>query len=436
MAKRWLMATVAVMLAIIALRAQPGGTIEHTGTSRRIEQLKRDLTSGARGVTDRFWTALSREHAPIIEPVPGDPARVMVTLVWRGDKDTKAVQAAGMDLQPIANTDVWYVTFTMASDHRFSYAFKTATGSDPDGSSVAASDPLNPHRFLPPVTAERPASVIDLSSPFMNSSILVLPDAPASPWVDPQAGVPTGAVEERTYDSEIYGGPRRIWIYTPPPGHTPTGVLVCLWGRDYLNEIPVPTILDNLLQKKRIPPLLAVFLDNEGDRFQNIQSTARFTASLSTELLPWLHSTLHAPSDPRQVIVTGYSAAGLASAYIAYKHPELFGNVLSQSGAYWRAFEGEGASDAEWISRQYAATAKRDTVFYLDVGGSETRESPAGVSLRDANAHLREVLTNKGYALQYDEVRGGEHEFVHWRSKFADGLLYLTARWSAPATGG
>jgi enterochelin esterase-like enzyme len=75
-------------------------------------------------------------------------------------------------------------------------------------------------------------------------------------------------------------------------------------------------------------------------------------------------------------------------------------------------------------------------VFYLDVGGDETRETPGGLSILDANMHLNEVLTGKGYTVRYDEVRGGEHEFVHWRSRFADGLLFLTAHWIAPATGG
>src|SRR6476660_2054138 len=154
---RTLMAAVAMILAVAALRAQPTGQLEHTGTSRRIEQLKREVAGGAPGVTDRFWTALSRERGPIVEAVPGDSARVLVTLVWRGDKDTKAVQAAGLDLQPIANTDVWFVTFTMASHHRLAYTFKAVKGSDPDASPVAAPDPLNPHRFQPPIASQRPA---------------------------------------------------------------------------------------------------------------------------------------------------------------------------------------------------------------------------------------------------------------------------------------
>jgi enterochelin esterase-like enzyme len=431
--ERWLGAIGLIALVLISgPRAQSRGPIDPTGTSPRITQLKRDIASGAPGVADRFWTTLSREHAPIIEPVPGDPTHVLVTLVWRGTKDTAAVHAGAMDLQPIANTDIWYFTFTMASNHRFWYAFKPEPAADGDTTAAGGvADPLNPHRFMPPMPPERPASAIDPQSPYMNSSILVLPDTPTSPWVDPQPGVPTGTVEERTYDSEIYGSSRRVWVYTPPTAAGPSaGLLICLWGPNYLNEIPVPTIIDNLLNQHRIPPLTVLFIDNTGDRFQNIQSTARFTSSLSTELLPWAQRTLHAPIDARHVIVTGYSAAGLASAYIAYKHPDQVGNVLAQSGAFWRAFEGEGASEYEWISRQFASTAKRDTAFYLDVGGSETLVAPGGGPIfKEAVAHLRDVLTTKGYAVQFDEVPGGEHEYMHWRSKFADGLLFLTSRW-------
>jgi enterochelin esterase-like enzyme len=39
------------------------------------------------------------------------------------------------------------------------------------------------------------------------------------------------------------------------------------------------------------------------------------------------------------------------------------------------------------------------------------------------------VLREKGYVLAYNEVRGGEHEFVHWRSTIADGLIFLTTGW-------
>src|SRR5262245_30899310 len=121
MCRRWPMSILgAVLTAGVTLlaQAQSAGPIEPTGTSARIAQLKRDLAShpaGVTGVSDRFWTALSREHAPIVEPVPGDPEHLLVTLVWRGDAATTAVQAAGIDLTHIVRTDVWYTTFTMVA---------------------------------------------------------------------------------------------------------------------------------------------------------------------------------------------------------------------------------------------------------------------------------------------------------------------------------
>jgi enterochelin esterase family protein len=423
-----------VLLTCAVVSAQSGGPIEQTGTSPRIEAVKRDSSLGTPGVAERFWAALARDHAPIVEPVQGDPTRLMVTFVWRGGPDTKSVQVFGMDMIPIAKTDIWYATITTARDHRIWYAFKPVTFSEPNPTPIAQPDPLNPHRFIPPVPQERPASAADhqLQPPFMSSSILVLPGMPTSPWVDPRAGVLKGRVDERRYESRIYGAPRRIWVYTPPGAGTPSGLLICFWGTDYLNEIPVPTILDNLLSEGRIPPLAAIFVDNGDDRFQDFQSTQKLTASLSGELMPWVRANTHVPADPHRTIVTGYSAAGLEAAYVAYAHPELFGNVLSQSGAFWRGFEGQGAPESEWLSHRYEAIPTRDTRFYLDVGGNENQTPTGpGLTFKDANRHLRDVLTRKGYAIKYNEEPGAEHDFMSWRTTIADGLLYLTSGWAA-----
>ena len=252
----------------------------------------------------------------------------------------------------IPNSDVWYTTFTMVSNHRFWYRF-TPTSNISSADTRARPDPLNRHRFRPPVARERPASAIKTDSPYMDSSILVLPETPASPWVDPRPGVAPGRVEERAYQSQLYRTSRRIWIYTPPKRTALTGVLICFWGLDYQNEIPLPTILDNLLSQHKIPPLAAIFLDNTGDRFQDFQSATKVTESLSRELIPW--------------------------------------------------------------------------AFYIDVGGDET--TAAGGVFKDGNIRLRDVLLKKGYELAYNEVPGGEHEFMHWRSTIADGLIFLTAGW-------
>jgi len=430
------LAITALVLAAVAgdvPRAQSGGPISLLDTSPRIEQLKRDVAAGVAGAEDRFWSALAREHTPIVEPVAGDARRMLVTLVWRNTARTQSVKALSMPMTRVESTDVWYLTFAMIRDHRLWYSF-TPVVQGASGEPEPQPDPLNPHRFAAPVASERPASAVKSDSPLMRGSIVVTPDMPMPDWVDPQPGVPAGRVEERAYDSRIYGGKRRVWVYTPPAAGgalmPPVGLLICLWGQDYLNEIPVPTMLDNLQQAGRLPPIAAIFVDNSGDRFQDFQSTQRFTASFAGELLPWVRAELKLAADPRRTIVAGYSAAGLESAYIAQQHPDLVGGVLSQSGAFWRAFEGTGATDPEWITGHVRPAATPAMRFVVDVGGAEDREMNAnGLTFKAANAHLRDALRANGYDVEYREVAGGEHEFIHWRSTFGDGLLFLTRGW-------
>jgi enterochelin esterase family protein len=242
------------------------------------------------------------------------------------------------------------------------------------------------------------------------------------------APAPAGRFEEATYDSKVYGGPRHVWTYTPVA--PPAGLLVCLWGADYVERIPVRSILDNLIGKGKIPPLAAILVDDNDQRFQDFQATQKAATSVTRELLPWARAKLNVPADPRRTIVTGYSAAGLASTYVVFAHPDLIGNVLSQSGAFWRAFEGTGATEPQWLAAQFEKAPRTGTIVYMEVGGAETRVAGGVVSLLDANRRLHDVLVRKGYSVEYEEVPGAQHEYGHWASKIGDGLISVTSRWN------
>jgi enterochelin esterase-like enzyme len=248
----------------------------------------------------------------------------------------------------------------------------------------------------------------------------------------PQAQ-PSGHLEEQTYQSRIYGTERPVWLYTPPPGPRAgapiAGVVICLWGADYREQIPLPRILDGLVNGGKIPRLAGVLLDEGDERLQNFQVTQHAADTIALEVLPWASSRLGVSIEPRRTIVTGYSAAGNAAAYAAYAHPREIGNVLTQSGAFWRGFDGQGASEPDWLAWKFGSADPRGTTFYMEVGGAETTTA-AGVSLLDANRKLRDVLVKKGYSVTYEEVPGARHEFGHWRSKFGDGIVALTSRWA------
>ena len=244
------------------------------------------------------------------------------------------------------------------------------------------------------------------------------------------AAVQPARVQVHSYASGIFGGERRAWVYAPPAGARPVGLVICLWGQDYVGQIQAPDTLDTLIHAGTLPPLAAIFLEGENDRYQDIETTRRTAESIAREVIPWAKGTLGVAVDAKHTIVAGYSAAGLGATYAAYAHPESIGNVLAQSGAFWRGFDGEGASEPEWLAKHFASAPKRDTRFSLEVGGAETREAGgSGISIKQANEHLRDVLTRKGYDLTYVEVPGAQHEYGHWKAAFGPALVALAKDW-------
>jgi enterochelin esterase-like enzyme len=49
----------------------------------------------------------------------------------------------------------------------------------------------------------------------------------------------------------------------------------------------------------------------------------------------------------------------------------------------------------------------------------------AAPSLLDANRHLHEVLTRKGYVVEYFEVPNGQHSPDTWRARLPAGIVAL-----------
>jgi len=236
------------------------------------------------------------------------------------------------------------------------------------------------------------------------------------------ASAPAGRVEEHRVASGSLGAERRVWVYTPP-GYSDASagydLLVVFDGREYQSEIPLPATLDTLLAERKAPPFVAVLIDNASGaaRLADLANRAKFADFLAGDLLDWVRSRWKVTRDPRRTIVAGSSAGGLAAAYAAFRHPEVFGNVLSQSGAFWRGNEASNDAPYEWLTGQYAASPRKDVRFYLDVGTLESRGALGGAapSILEANRRLRDTLREKGYAVTYEEVPGGAHSPDSWR---------------------
>lgn len=413
----------------------PDSVFEALGVSPAIAALQEKIRADDRNAVGAFMAEAAKRTTPIIEPGAGDPHHVIVTFVWQAPPATKMVLLLSTAIRErkftdglmtrLADTDVWYKVLRMRSDLRFTYRFapdpmKISLGS-PDSFKF---DPLNPKKFLGERDAENPGSSV------AEGSIAELPDAPPQPWIERKPGVPAGTTSMERLRSEILKNERRIWTYLPP-GYSPKAkaypLLVCFDGFGYATatNIPTATILDNLIAARRIPPIVALLVDNPWDvRSTELTNYHPFVEFLATELLPGAHKRWNITSDPKQTIACGYSAGGLTSSYVALERPDIFGNVLSQSGAYWRGEAGDEAH-FEWVTAQFRQRPKLPIRFVLQVGSTEQMSSPnGGPNMLQTHEHLRDVLSAKGYDFTLTAEPGG-HEPIDWRNGLADGLIQL-----------
>ncbi|MEO9057048.1 MAG: enterochelin esterase [Ktedonobacteraceae bacterium] len=397
--------------------------------------LQKDLIAGETTALPDFWQLVATVGTPLIEAIPDDDSHVLVTFLWQETEKLRNILIAGAvvgwdvaenQMSRLLKTDLWYKTYKMRSDTRAIYRFSLNDSLIPwnlanmEGRLAACRrDSLNHRVFIFPKYQDDPAGTDTLLS------VVELPDAPPQPWLTARPEVPKGVIEQHHIHSTILQNERNAWIYTPPnyqPDAEPYGLLLLFDGGAYLEFIPAPTILDNLLAADKLPPMVAVLLDSPPEeRNHELTCHPPFVDFLVQELVPWLHKHYNITTDPRQTIVGGSSAGGLAAAYVGLRAPDVFGKVLSQSGSFWWDWDAEEKIAQQWLTHEYAISPKQPLHFYIDVG---RLERIAGYDLLMVNRHLHDVLLAKGYTVDYAELPGG-HEYISWRGGFSDGLLAL-----------
>jgi enterochelin esterase-like enzyme len=405
--------------------------------SPRLLVLKKDIEAGNRAALERFWQDVTKQGTPLVEPVKEADRQVLLTFLWRAKEETRNVVVfggvAGTDINEnqmtrLLDTDLWYKTYKVRDDARFSYSLSLNDSLVPferidlkdqkavnQRISTFKTDPLNPKTYLglPP------------------TSLVELPGAPPQPWTKRSPDVPAGKIEEKKLKSAILGNERKVWVYTPPGYKTsgePYGLMVLFDGFAYTLLVPTPVILDNLLAKGLILPMIAIVLDNPTPRSRDdeMPCNARFADFLASEAVPWVRDNYNVTKDANRIIVAGSSYGGLAATFAGFRHPEVFGNVISQSGSFW--WKPNGDAEHEWLTRQFVASPRLPVRFYLDIGLMERGPSPdGGPDQVVVNRHMRDVLRAKGYFVHYVEFNGG-HEYLSWRGTLSDALLVLAGK--------
>src|SRR5947207_1843603 len=291
------------------------------------------------------------------------------------------------------------------------------------------SDPLNPLQF-----AERANELNPYEVTFYSAAELPSAESRVCSLARPK--VPTGRVQRQTFTSKVLGNERPIWIYTPhgyAADKKPYGLLLLSDGGLYVNSARVATTLDNLIAAGVIPPLVAVMVDNP-DRFHELACSSEYDDFLTQEIVPWARVNYHATDRPEQTIIGGVSLGGLAAACVGFKHPEVFGNVLSQSGSFW--WKPDNEKDFEWLTHQFAASPRLPMRFSCEAGllentGGAPPGQPIPPPLLTANRNLRDALQSKGYSVHYTEFNGN-HTLFNWRGTLANHLIAVVGIKRAP----
>lgn len=445
-----------LFFAALFFTPAPGLLAQPALQSPQITALAERVRSGDKRAVQEFWTKIAISGTPLIEPIRSDPNHYLVTFLWRAKSPVSNVLLiSGLSnssysktvlqdnlLTQLPGTDVWYRTYRVRSDARFTYRLSVNDSLVPSEEEKDISkresrfqpDPLNPRHVSAPTS----------------DSLAELPQAPTQEWILPRKGIPMGQLKKVTFASKVLGNERSLTIYTPP-GYDRSGppyrLLILTFGEAYTSDIPTPVILDNLLSARKIPPVVAVFIGNvagsSGAR-KELSCYEPFSRFLATELLPWIRAHYRVSEQPSTTVIGGASRGGLAAVCAALEHPEQFGNVSAQSGFFvykdrnWfkyvdPAAAPDAASQDELAWEQYgvvmqriAAMPKLPLRFYLDVGKFENDFHPSPLS---ANRHLRDVLIAKGYALKYQEF-AGHHSPVNLRGTFSDALIFLLSEHS------
>jgi enterochelin esterase family protein len=223
-----------------------------------------------------------------------------------------------------------------------------------------------------------------------------------------------------------------------PSGYSKAGSaysLLVLFDRGaYLSAIPTPVILDNLIAASKIPPVVAVLIGNptQDSRERELPPNPDFAEFLAKELVPWIHARYNVTREPAKTVVAGSSYGGIAAAYAAFRHPEVFGNVLSQSGSFWWApglspeTDSDPTVETGYLAKEFLKSPKLPLQFYMDAGLFEVDlNGRFGILLH--SRHMRDVLLAKGYEVHYQQFVGG-HDYMNWRGTLADGLIALMGR--------
>ena len=259
------------------------------------------------------------------------------------------------------------------------------------------------------------------ASPSPDSQYRLGPDSLA------QEGVPKGEIRGPfTLPSRVFPGTQHTyWVYVPAQYDpaVPASLMIFNDGQAFKNpdgDLRAQNVLDNLIYRREIPVMLAVFINpgrtpeqpepnpqEWGDHTTNRPTEYntpddKYARVITEELMPALAKEYNISSDPEQHGIGGASSGAIAAFEIAWERPDSFRKVLSIVGSFVNIRGGD-----VYPERVLAGPKKPLRIFLCD-GRNDNRGESSGGGTYDQrrdwfyqNVRLMNALAKKGYDLNY-----------------------------------
>ncbi|MDL5050852.1 alpha/beta hydrolase-fold protein [Oscillatoria amoena NRMC-F 0135] len=322
-------------------------------------------------------------------------------VAWRGDFNSWGYNAGNSFTGiHIPGTDLWMTKAAFPADARLDYKILI-------NNTEWIIDPINPHQQWSGVGGGSP------------NSELRMPNWKPDPVSQLAPAIPQGKVErDILFNSKILNYQITYSIYYPSnykQGNA-YGVAYFTDGYEYLHERMgnLQVILDNLIAKQKIKPIIAVLVDHRepvnrsnNRRMQELALNEKYLSFFADELVQQVESRLQLAVTRNDRAIVGTSMGGLTAAYFAFARPGVFSMAGIQSPAFW-------FKPAIYTFCDQAVNPP--VRIFLTTGTIN--------DAREGSQKMKSILEKNTCTYQYTETNQG-HSWGNWRDTVDDILVYF-----------
>jgi enterochelin esterase-like enzyme len=276
-----------------------------------------------------------------------------------------------------------------------------------------------------------------------------------------QPGVPSGTLSDKIiHTSKIYDGMKsEYWVYVPAQydPKIPAALMVFQDGGGYIHRDgnnPTLNVIDDLIAQKKIPVMIAVFInpgdisDSPGtptynfvkaysdkwkrDLKDSMRSTLYDTVSdryprfLRDEILADVAAKYNIRKDAYSRAITGLSSGAICSFNVAWQTPDDFSRVISWIGSYdsiqWKEDPSNPDGGQDYPDKILREPHHNVRVWLED--GTNDLENPNYGSWALNNIRMANALKMHEYDFHLS-FGTGSHSSAHGASEFPEEMIWL-----------